>query len=449
MAPSRTNTPSSAAPNPTTDKSKPPRPANAWILYRSDKLRAIKPGDYKAQGDVSKAIAAMWRAESPSMRKEYERRAEARKLEHAQMYPGYRFQPVSKAEKARVREALKKSRENARRAARGLPVEGTNPNSPSTSTNSQPQATPSAPSTLPYPLLPPNTSGQPQATTSTLPYPLLPSQALHGAFGPSPPMSAASTPDIPHTPLKSPQNNNFLYLPSQFQPINNLQQPAPSPQQILAIPDLNNTAQQQQPDANASIEPLVWEQVLQSDTLQFDIQQSFAAPWPHPGDNFEDVMNCSLAATNDPSIFELQNFDASVMFDNPASQLEVQMGETLFNPTNFSDLNYNFDWLDPLPAVPPAEPVTDFGALFATNDYGFNPNDYLTDDITTSGSSSIAATPFESEPVVERPEPTRPGPYVPPAGAANSNNRRVGASWKPSFSGTDHSPSRQWGVSAS
>ncbi|KZT26796.1 hypothetical protein NEOLEDRAFT_1062187, partial [Neolentinus lepideus HHB14362 ss-1] len=81
----------------------PPRPPNAWILYRSDKLREMPPVPpgmpRRAQADVSREISQMWKNESEVVRSEYERLAEVRKAQHQNAYPGYRYHPISKAEK--------------------------------------------------------------------------------------------------------------------------------------------------------------------------------------------------------------------------------------------------------------------------------------------------------------------------------------------------------------
>ncbi|EGN99801.1 hypothetical protein SERLA73DRAFT_18452, partial [Serpula lacrymans var. lacrymans S7.3] len=79
-----------------------PRPPNAWILYRSDKLRSLPPakkGESRIQGHVSKIVSYMWNNESEQVRSEYERRADARKAQHQLMYPNYKFQPMKKEEK--------------------------------------------------------------------------------------------------------------------------------------------------------------------------------------------------------------------------------------------------------------------------------------------------------------------------------------------------------------
>ncbi|KAJ7292170.1 high mobility group box domain-containing protein, partial [Mycena rebaudengoi] len=74
-----------------------PRPANAWILYRSDKIKELRKGT--PQRDLSKQVSALWRNERPDVRAWYEKRAEEKKQEHRRMYPDYRFQPVKKEEK--------------------------------------------------------------------------------------------------------------------------------------------------------------------------------------------------------------------------------------------------------------------------------------------------------------------------------------------------------------
>ncbi|KIJ19098.1 hypothetical protein PAXINDRAFT_70028, partial [Paxillus involutus ATCC 200175] len=78
-------------------KVQPPRPPNAWILYRSDKLKDLPPSkERRAQADVSKLISNLWKNETEQVKLEYERMADARKAEHQRLYPSYRFQPMKK-----------------------------------------------------------------------------------------------------------------------------------------------------------------------------------------------------------------------------------------------------------------------------------------------------------------------------------------------------------------
>ncbi|KAL9939757.1 hypothetical protein V8E36_001574 [Tilletia maclaganii] len=92
-----------------------PRPPNSFMLYRADKARAAsmmgvetfyarlkrnstEPAATfdRSRGAMSRDFAAMWRAESPQVRRQYEEAAEKRKAEHLRKYPGYRYQPARK-----------------------------------------------------------------------------------------------------------------------------------------------------------------------------------------------------------------------------------------------------------------------------------------------------------------------------------------------------------------
>lgn len=100
----------------------PPRPPNAWILYRSDKLQELPPPPHgqpkPTQAEVSKIISAQWRAESDQVRAMYEQRAESAKAEHARLYPNYRFAPMKKADKDRIREEKRQAKELERAGRR-------------------------------------------------------------------------------------------------------------------------------------------------------------------------------------------------------------------------------------------------------------------------------------------------------------------------------------------
>ncbi|EPT02597.1 hypothetical protein FOMPIDRAFT_140591, partial [Fomitopsis schrenkii] len=119
-----TRTDGAMRPGPT--GSKPPRPPNAWILYRIDKLRELAErrdptAPKRLQPEISKEISELWKAEDPEVKREYERIADIKKQEHQMQYPNYKFQPIKKedrvrqreeekAEKARVKEELRKAR---------------------------------------------------------------------------------------------------------------------------------------------------------------------------------------------------------------------------------------------------------------------------------------------------------------------------------------------------
>ena len=102
---------------------RPPRPANAWILYRSAKMKVLKDPQSsgqprRTQADISKLIAEMWKNETPEVRQFYEAMSDMKKAEHLAQYPTYRFQPMKKAdkEKARLEKKAQKERERAEAA---------------------------------------------------------------------------------------------------------------------------------------------------------------------------------------------------------------------------------------------------------------------------------------------------------------------------------------------
>lgn len=156
------------------------RPANAWILYRSDKLRAIaagesmppledflnrskevaeeattsdegvvvstvkgkkkkkksKPGAQDApadqlekiratmnhqqaaenrpllppQAEISKLISFMWKNESRAVRKKYDRMSGIKRMEHEALHPGYKYQPMKKEEKVKLKAQKQKEK---------------------------------------------------------------------------------------------------------------------------------------------------------------------------------------------------------------------------------------------------------------------------------------------------------------------------------------------------
>ncbi|BGP34377.1 hypothetical protein JCM10296v2_006196 [Rhodotorula toruloides] len=70
---------------------RPPRPMNAWLLFRTAQLRQMQeddPGLRKSQGELSK------------LKQHYEELAKQRKLEHQRAYPDYRYSPAKTQGKA-------------------------------------------------------------------------------------------------------------------------------------------------------------------------------------------------------------------------------------------------------------------------------------------------------------------------------------------------------------
>ncbi|KAF7308113.1 High mobility group box [Mycena kentingensis (nom. inval.)] len=99
VGPTRTSRP--PGPSPSTTQPQPPRPPNAFILYRSDMCKKYQGS---VQRDISKFVSQQWHNETADVRAKYEALAEEKKREHARMYPNYKFKPVSAEEKRAMKE---------------------------------------------------------------------------------------------------------------------------------------------------------------------------------------------------------------------------------------------------------------------------------------------------------------------------------------------------------
>ena len=177
-------------------KVQPPRPANAWILYRSYQFSEIRKHNTErlSQAEVSKRIAYMWKHETEEVKRGFEQLAEAEKLKHQQLYPDYRFCPQKKEDKLRSKEEIKQNR----RAKKSKARDATPPDADATATATPPMPHP-PPMPQPYfiPSYPPN---------MVLPQPYMlpyPPEAHYGPGGPSPPISAAPSP-APYEGSQSP-----------------------------------------------------------------------------------------------------------------------------------------------------------------------------------------------------------------------------------------------------
>lgn len=220
---------------------KPPRPPNAWILYRSDKIHQLPPLEpgqpRRSQAEVSRIISAMWANELDEVHQEYERRAEAAKAEHALKYPGYRFKPMTKEEK-RAQKQLEQDQRLAKR--RGLH------NSESRS-DLMPQSPPPAPLPQYYASVntPINLSQFGHGSITPFSYSVTTPQARYEPAGPTPPVSAAGSPTNPSPPpaqltstdeVQSLSNTMDLNLPS----VNQSMTVTPAtPSSTISTPALN------------------------------------------------------------------------------------------------------------------------------------------------------------------------------------------------------------------
>ncbi|KAE9370569.1 hypothetical protein N431DRAFT_426929 [Stipitochalara longipes BDJ] len=80
----------------------PPRPRNAWILYRQhhhDAFAAAHPEIGNNQ--ISSLIATKWHAEPKGVKDIWHRMAQEEKAEHQRKYPNYKFTPRKPSEKKR------------------------------------------------------------------------------------------------------------------------------------------------------------------------------------------------------------------------------------------------------------------------------------------------------------------------------------------------------------
>ena len=82
---------------PTTSTLPPPRPPNAFILYRkhqSQHLRTLFPGLHLRT--VSRIVSKWWREASDAQRQDWRDLADAAKREHQSRWPGYKYKPKDK-----------------------------------------------------------------------------------------------------------------------------------------------------------------------------------------------------------------------------------------------------------------------------------------------------------------------------------------------------------------
>lgn len=81
----------------------PPRPPNAFILYRKSKQAEIVSVHRGiSNNDVSRIIGQMWKSENEEVKEEYQRAAETIKIEHRLQYPNYRYRPRKQSPKRSV-----------------------------------------------------------------------------------------------------------------------------------------------------------------------------------------------------------------------------------------------------------------------------------------------------------------------------------------------------------
>ncbi|KAG1812517.1 uncharacterized protein BJ212DRAFT_1301502 [Suillus subaureus] len=355
-------------------QSQPPRPPNAWILYRSDKIKVLPPAApgqrSRAQADVSKLISDMWRNESDAVKLEYERLADARKAEHQRLYPDYRFQPMKKEEKERLREEKRQLKERARekRKPRGRSYTAAG------SSQEQHQAVAPHPIQEAEPQQAAIAHAHPYLLPGVMPVQDVPPHIPHhdytfldpgmqfGLAGPSPPLSAASSPNpssasesssIPDDLLfrvdalpsvrvspvsdAQPQPSQQLYLPP-FPHPHNLYGMEPMPVQqpqaaytqwqtlqehILPQPSGAGSAQESEHMWDQFAEPEGTFDYQQQDFLNFDLTTANNLESIHV---FERSLQAMLSSTGHNGIFNMSNVNPADILAQPEGELQVEMG---------------------------------------------------------------------------------------------------------------------------
>lgn len=71
------------------------RPANSFMLYRSDKIKALKAANprAKATSEFTQTLAKSWKQESTSVKEKYAQRARDLAGLHAKNFPDYKYAP--------------------------------------------------------------------------------------------------------------------------------------------------------------------------------------------------------------------------------------------------------------------------------------------------------------------------------------------------------------------
>ncbi|CAG8568826.1 40733_t:CDS:1 [Gigaspora margarita] len=90
---------------------KPPRPPNAFILYRRSKHQEIVDANKGiTNNEVSKKVGEMWHNEPLEVKIKFHLLSDAAKLEHMQKYPEYKYQPHRPDEIRRRRRSTNSSK---------------------------------------------------------------------------------------------------------------------------------------------------------------------------------------------------------------------------------------------------------------------------------------------------------------------------------------------------
>ncbi|KAF8626844.1 hypothetical protein AX15_004673 [Amanita polypyramis BW_CC] len=457
----------------------PPRPPNAWIIYRSEKIRTLpplQPGEARrAQADVSRMISEMWKNETEEERSRYERMAEQRKAEHQQKYPGYRFQPQKKEEKQRLREMMKQERQtNARRNRGGVQVAST----PTPTFPSQPITHFYAPETQYGPAGPsPPLSAAPSPRTDNAPSPDSDDHSIPTPNASQPHINTQQNASIPITFPFVAANKTFPITPdSCSQPLPSHWTTQPTTAHQATIPTTTLSSTEWNHHTSTDMPMISIPKNSTTEFVSFDMQSFSAASsheWLDNGQSreLEEALQAFLSTTADPSIFHLNNIDVDLLTANPTGEIEVSMGqvplafENLLSPENELSIpdfmSFDFSHMaGPSLQSPDTIPLTDNTSpqplrlsSELSDNMAYNAEEFLNFDEISMNVIPPAGAPPDSQDGGGTSEtrssvPPCSSSYVPPSGAALSSTRRVGATWKPPFIEKERSPPRARGVPA-
>ncbi|TDL26051.1 hypothetical protein BD410DRAFT_563645 [Rickenella mellea] len=334
----------------------PPRPPNAWILYRSDKLREIpslNPGAPRLpQADISKQISAMWKNECEEVRAKYEYLANIKKTEHQAQYPNYRFQPMKRADKERIREEKKAEKERERSESKkgkpgstfspGVPLVG--PSMPFATEARYGPAGPSPPlSACPSPIhISPESNGDAFKLEKSLPSPEHASP--HASVASESPQSRRNRPA--ETPAAT-SSRSYSPNPSRDDSPGNESEShavphifAPRPTTLIRPPSASAwQTPELYPSSETDGRTSTWSDAptpSRSNSMQLNPYEDyfqFTLPdgWNQgepPGDLFfpsDESMQAMLSGTLDPNIYQLDLSQNSLFQGPPPGEIEISM----------------------------------------------------------------------------------------------------------------------------
>jgi hypothetical protein len=240
-------------------RAKIPRPPNAWILFRSDQIRAynesVEPGKARLmQSELSSLIAQRWHDADEATTAYYHGLADEAKRKHQEEYPDYIYAPESKADKeARLarekaeKAAAREAKKEAARAAKRAPLPASAFTNKALGAFAADVARMTTPTTAEQPSAGPSTHASTPAPESYIPAAVMNATVFDatrayqrsGPQGPSPPLSLATTPEPTTYDYQSPGAgpSNFARHVSPFTP-----EASSSPVELGLLPQANQSS---------------------------------------------------------------------------------------------------------------------------------------------------------------------------------------------------------------